>query len=301
MQTGYEIEVAVEEEDGEICLMYPFERHGPIARPMGWPMNDFQAALAGPGRSLDAEALLKAAGVKALEFDHLLHAQGSMHEHVESVQPSPFMEVAGGISAYRKRLGKTARSTLATTLRLGRKADRQIGPVRFEIQVQDVGLLDTLVEWKSRQYVATGVEDFLSLERPRKFLTWLVQQRNGDEFCGVLSATWAGEQPMALHVGMRARGVLHWWFPTYNTAMAEYGPGRLMLAQHAEQADEIGLHRIDLGRGDEVYKQRCMTGSVGVAEGYIETRLSRRALRAVANSLRKSRLLKPLRQLRGGG
>ena len=95
----------------------------------------------------------------------------------------------------------------------------------------------------------------------------------------MLSALWVGEKLLAVHAGMRAGPVLHWWFPTYNTEFARYSPGRMLITKYIEQADSLGLRRIELGKGDEPYKRWLMTGEDPVVEGVIDLNGGRRWLR----------------------
>ena len=52
-----------------------------------------------------------------------------------------------------------------------------------------------------------------------------------------------------------------------------------MITKHIEQAEALGLKRIDLGKGDEPYKRWLMTGEVPLLEGVIDLNGSRRWLR----------------------
>jgi CelD/BcsL family acetyltransferase involved in cellulose biosynthesis len=149
-----------------------------------------------------------------------------------------------------------------------------------------------MFEWKRRQYRETGAVDFLAQSEPRAYLEALVHKNLGRDFAGVLSALWAGTELLSVHLGMRAGGVLHWWFPTFDRRFAEYAPGRLMLLHLAEAAPDVGIDRIDLGKGVADYKQRTMTGAFDVCEGFVETRTLPRVLRrsrlAAAHRVRRT-------------
>jgi CelD/BcsL family acetyltransferase involved in cellulose biosynthesis len=71
---------------------------------------------------------------------------------------------------------------------------------------------------------------------------------------------------------MRSGGVLHGWFPTYADAFAKYSPGLLFWVRMAQEASSLGIHRIDLGRGRERYKESLKTGALPLAEGSVELR-----------------------------
>lgn len=301
--SGYDVQVAVAERDGAVEALFGFERDGRRGRPMGAPMNDFQGVIAAPGTAFDADALMRAAGLRTMAFDHLLRDLQVLGEHVERSLPSPYCDIGGGLDAYRARLGATGKATLSTTLRLARKAARELGELRLDFQCTDPAVLETLFAWKSRQYRETGVHDLFAQERPRRFLRWLMAQREPvDGFCGAMTTLHAGDRLLAVHLGMRAGRVLHWWFPSYDASLAAYSPGRVLLAKIAEAAPALDLARIDLGKGDDVYKARCMTGSVAVCEGHIETgtlqRVFGRRRRAMIAALRASAAWEQLRALK---
>jgi len=215
---------------------------------------------------------MRAAGLHTHLFDHMLASRSEFESHVECVRPSPYLDVTGSLEAYKSRLSDTGKKTLSDTLRFGRKAAREIGGLRFEFRSQDAALLETLFAWKSRQYIELGAGDFFADWQPRRYLLNLLRRSQDPGFCGALSALWAGDKLLALHMGMLARGVLHWWFPVYHPQYSAYSPGRIMLAKLAEEAPALGLTKIDLGKGEEAYKLRCMTGATQLAEGCIETR-----------------------------
>ncbi|HSV77828.1 MAG TPA: GNAT family N-acetyltransferase [Ramlibacter sp.] len=300
--SDYDVQVAVAERDGAVEALFGFERDGRRGRPMGAPMNDFQGVIAAPGGAFDTHALMRAAGLRTMAFDHLLQDLQVLGEHVERVQPSPYCDIGGGLDAYRARLGR-GKTALSTTLQLARKAARELGELRLDFQCTDPAVLDTLFAWKSRQYRDTGVHDLFAEERPRRFLRWMFDQREPvDGFCGVMTTLHAGDQLLAVHLGMRAGHVLHSWFPSYNTTLRKYSPGRILLAKIAEAAPALGLARIDLGKGREMYKAHSMTGSVAVCEGRIETgtlqRVFGRRQRALIAALRESAAWEQLRALK---
>ena len=83
----------------------------------------------------------------------------------------------------------------------------------------------------------------------------------------MLSTLHFGDTLVAAHFGLRSGTVLHWWFPVYDPAFAGFAPGWIMLRELAMAAPELGLDRIDLGRGDDEYKRRARTGEIEVAAG----------------------------------
>jgi len=84
---------------------------------------------------------------------------------------------------------------------------------------------------------------------------------------------------------MRSETVLHWWFPVYDPEdeLARYSPGGILLLKLAEQAAGMGLRVLDLGKGDDPYKDSFRTGAIPLAEGAVE-------VPSIAATLRRSRI-----------
>ncbi len=104
---------------------------------------------------------------------------------------------------------------------------------------------------------------------------------DGADFGGILSGLYAGDRLVAAHLGLRSNGVLHWWFPVYDPELARFGPGWMLLRELMLAGPELGLTRIDLGRGDDEYKRRAKTGEVVVCEGRVESGSLGRRVRAM--------------------
>jgi CelD/BcsL family acetyltransferase involved in cellulose biosynthesis len=152
--------------------------------------------------------------------------------------------------------------------------------------------LDTVIALKRHQYSATGSRDYFSHVEHADLLHRLLDA-GGIEFGGMLSAIYAGPRLLAAHFGLRAGPVLHWWFPVYVAEFARLSPGWLLLRAIIDSATDLGLARIDLGRGDDEYKRRAMTGYQVVCEGaVIRNRLHHRAVlarRSVVATVKSSR------------
>ena len=85
----------------------------------------------------------------------------------------------------------------------------------------------------------------------------------------MLSAVYAGEHLIAAHFGLRAGPVLHWWFPVYDPEFSRLDPGWMQLRAVLEAGPELGLERIDLGRGDGEWKRWLGTGYQLVCQGAV--------------------------------
>lgn len=281
--SGREIQVAVHG-GSEVLALLPFQRDGSIARPAGWPAADFQAPIRAPGTAFPATEFLRAARVRGLAFDHLLE-QPDFDPWVRRRRPSPFLDVTGGLDGYLGRASRTAKDNLAQARRRARKAGRELGEVVLTADALDHALLDRVIELKRAQYAATGARDYFADPRRADMLHKLLAARD-PEFAGVLSAVHAGPHLLAAHFGLRSGGVLHWWFPVYDPAHARRSPGWILLRELIAAAPTTGVTRIDLGRGEDEYKRRAMTGQVLVCEGEVTTSPVRKARNALFSTTR---------------
>jgi CelD/BcsL family acetyltransferase involved in cellulose biosynthesis len=151
---------------------------------------------------------------------------------------------------------------------------------------------------KRRQYSLTGSRDYFADARHVGLVHRLLADQ-GREFSGMLSAVYAGPHLLAAHFGLRAGPVLHWWFPVYDPDFGRLSPGWLLLIAVIDAAPELGIERIDLGRGLDDYKRRAMTGHQTVCQGAVIPNPWRRhateAQRRTLVAIRSSRIAPALR------
>ena len=272
-----DVEVAVLEEGGRVRGFFPFQRGpGQVGRPVGGPLSDLHGLISEPDFTANAVELVRGCRLSAWGFTHLPACQSGFEPHCEQTIDSAYMDLSQGFNAYEA--GRLRGSNeLRETARKGRQLAKEVGPLRFEFLAKDGRLLSQLLEWKSQQYVSTGVTDVFSFPWTVALLDRLLSEQ-GEAFGGVLSALYAGDELAAVHFGLRSHGRLHWWFPAYSRALSRFSPGNVLLLEHARQAESIGVRRIDLGKVCE-WKSRFMSGGDPVAEGSVDLRPLRRFVR----------------------
>jgi CelD/BcsL family acetyltransferase involved in cellulose biosynthesis len=293
-----DVEVAVLEDRAGPVGFFPFQRRPRgIGQPVGGLHSDFQGVIAPPDLRWDPRALLRACGLRAFRFHHLLAEQEPFRPHHWNQTTSPYVDLSAGFEAYRAARRRAGSREIEQILYKCRKAERRLGPLRLELQSSDGATLDTLLRWKSQQLRATGQYDHLQRPWVRPMLE-RIRAARGEGFAGVLSALWLGDRLVAVHLGMRSRTVLHWWLPAYDRALAAFSPGQISFLEIARAAAGIGIRRVDLGKGDEAYKARLMSGAIAIAEGAVDLRpLTGRLLRGWHRTVewtRRSPLRRPL-------
>jgi CelD/BcsL family acetyltransferase involved in cellulose biosynthesis len=250
---------------------------------VGWPGADFQAPITRPGVEVDPLRLLRATGLRSLDFDHLLEVPG-FEAWIESRSDSPYVDVSGGLEGYVARASRSGKDNMGQARRKTRKVEQAYGPIAFVADSRDASVLDELIALKRAQYAATGARDYFAAKERVALVQRLLQTRV-DGFAGILSTVHAGPRLLAAHFGIRSGGVLHWWFPVYDPELAGFAPGWILLRELAVAAPSLGVTRLDLGRGDDEYKRRAKTGETVVCQGFVTSNRAVLAIRHVRSAV----------------
>ncbi|HEX5102879.1 MAG TPA: GNAT family N-acetyltransferase [Pirellulaceae bacterium] len=291
------VEVGVLRDGNDVLGFWPFERApGAVAKLVGSRLSDYQAVIAAADTPWTVELILRGCRLKAWEFDHQLASQTQLAPYFTSTGESRHLDLSPGYEQYVEQR-KAAAKTLSETLRKFRKFQRE-HDVRFVWHSDDEGAFQQLLQWKSEQYVRTGLDDLFAVGWIVELIRtiWRTQQ---PQFAGVLSVMYANDKIAAVHFSMQSGKRLHSWFPAYDVGLSKFSPGACQLLFMAQCAAEHGIDCIDLGKGDEEYKLMFASGSVPLAEGVVETRplsaAMRRGWRQTRDWVKQSPLERPAR------
>ncbi len=294
-----DVEVGLMDEGGEPVGFFPFHRdRRDVARSVGLGVSDYQAVIVDGNARWTAEQLLRGCGLKAWQFDHLLAAQKPFERHHWLLSESPYIDLSNGFTRYRSEVRGSA--TLKKVHQRARKIEREVGRLHLVAHAFDEDVFRLLLEWKTRQYARIGAVHHLAADWKVEVLR-KVANTQGELFGGMLSALYAGDHLIAVHLGMVSSATLHGWFPAYNTAFARYSPGLIFWLRLAEAAEERGFQRIDFGKGDEPYKRVFCSRVTTLAEGAVDFRwlvpAIRRGWLEARERIRRSALRGPVQQL----
>ena len=276
--------VAVLQDGQDVVGFFPFEQ-GPFrtGRPIGAGVSDSQGVVHVPGLEWSALELLRCCQLDVWEFDHLIADQIEPAARNVARRSSPIMDVSNGYDAYVAERQRTSKKVIKSTLYKGRKLERDLGATRFAYDADDPQALTALMRWKSDQYRRTGRRDRFAVDWIER-LVWDLFETGSNGCTGTLSALYSGERMLAAHFGLRSDGCLACWFPAYDQSLARYSPGLLLHLRMADAAATAGLRYLDLGKGDEAYKQSLKTGDLTVGEGWIR----RPSVGAVVQTVRRT-------------
>lgn len=251
----------LQEPSGKVVGFFPFQ----LLRPgFGKPLDicDYQGVIASPSLAYSFPDLMRACGLKSWEFDHLNVNQTAFQPYQCQAAESPLLDLSLGYEAYTESLSPEGKRHLAKARTSARKAQRELGPLRFVYHTTDDQVMQTMHQWRAQKYGPLPESAHQTLE--------ILRSMSAADFSGVLSALYAGEKLLAVHFGIRSRSVLHWWFPAYNPELASYAPGILLLLAMAERGAELGIAKIDLGKGIQDYKRRFQNGANTVVSGSVD-------------------------------
>ena len=276
-----DVEVAVMRDAGAYVGFLPFHRdHHNTGRPVGEMLSDMHGVVASSGFDWSVEEVLKSCGLVALHFDHLVASQEPFAAYHYFVDDSPYMALDHGFDYYLAERREAGSSCASRVRRKLRKLVRDVGPVRCEVHTDDDAAFDRLIEWKRAQLHAHRYFDMFQLDWVIPLLRRIVDTDRGDDFRGLLSALYAGDQLIAVNLGMQAGNVVSSWIPAFDATFAKYSPGLLLHLDLARAVADRGVHRIDLGRGENQLKSSLASGAFPVAIGCVDRRPISRLLRS---------------------
>jgi CelD/BcsL family acetyltransferase involved in cellulose biosynthesis len=264
--------VAVLSDGHSITGFFPFERRRLGA---GVPLCSWPAAPCGlihaPGFDWDARELLRKCRLSAWQFDLLVAGQRPFAPHQTSTEPSFVMDLTDGFATYQAKLQAKSPRLCKELARKMRKLERDAGALRFVADSRDTRLLRTLMSWKSDQYRRTDNLDYFDHPWVVELIDTLLATRT-DHVNGMLCATYAGDQPVAVQFGLRSRSVAAGWFTAYDARFAKYSPGMILAVQLAEALSAAGVCTLDIGKGASSYKETLQSHYSLVAEGIVAGR-----------------------------
>lgn len=288
-------EIAVVEGDEEIQAVFPYQRVGKQAGlPLGGLLADVHGLICPPDWTCDVAWLLRECKLAGWTFDHLLAEQECFRPYHRCLDSAPYMELSGGFDEYCHRLEQNGSGALKQFEHRSRKLQREVGPLTFEWDARDAAVIQTALAWKRQQVRQQYYDDMFDRSDVLHIVHRCCQSR-AESFEGVVSALRAGDHLVAVNLGLRCRGILSAWIPTYNPEFSRYSPGLVLHVELARAAADHAVTRVDLGRGENQTKRRLMTGTSPVALGAVELRPLRQWLRGAWFQMRKVVYATPLR------
>jgi len=240
---------------------------GPTAMPAGAPMNDYQGLVADPGLSLDGRRLVEALEIDRLDFTHMLADQPAFAPYLRGRDRSHGIDIAQGYAAYvAQRAPETG--LIKDLDKRRRKAEREIGPVRFEAFSRSQSAFDKLIVWKRELMRETGQTDIFDAGWPIRLLDDLFTARDPD-FGAVLFTLSFGDQLVASHLHLRSRHTIHAWFIGHDREFDRLSPGLLLFQDILRWMDQTPFSYLDFGPGDYRFKHQFANTGREIGHGFV--------------------------------
>lgn len=264
-----DVEVAVIYQQEAIQAFFPFQRGAlGLGKPVGGKLSDYHGLIAPTGTFIDMQELLRQCRLAGWDFDHLPTEQQSFAKNVHEVTRSPQIETVGGMPEYERKRKAAGSDVIAKVKQKIRRFERDHGPLELTLDDKDPAVFEQLIAWKSAQYLRTGLADVFAFPWTRALLENL-QNRTTPEFGCFTTTLRAQGKVLSSLLCLRQGGLVHGWFTAYDPDMSQFSPGLMHYLKWIEVAEQDGVHKIDLGKGDEAYKWRFATTYAEIAEGCV--------------------------------
>ena len=262
--------IAVVEDDGKIVAFIPYKqgKQGIVG-----PIDGLSTTLDGlitSNTPFDVRSAVRQAGLRGWRFFHAPAEQDALApyrypggHHATDIS---FIDLADGYDTYLSRMNQAVKERIARTARYRRALGRKVGPVTFAWNSSDAQDLDRLLTWKSAQH--DNVRQWLTDPASLEFVRNLAATRSED-CAGIMSVLSVGEQPIAILLSLRRYQTLSAWYTAYDPDFSRFSPGMIKWLAVAEEAARQGITRIDLGWGENRYKDRLGNASYAVSGGAV--------------------------------
>ena len=235
------------------------------ARPLGGPLGDHHGLIAAPGAAPDLSELMRGSGAGVFDFHSGLGVQPSFRERALDTEGSWVIDLSEGYDAFVA--ARSAVEAKAFRNIRGRRRKIEAEGMVFRLHDDRPDVFEQALKWKSAQYRASGHFDVFSVAWPRRVLEGLLRREDSD--CrGVMSSLEIGGRLAAVHIGMRSRSVLHYWFPVYDPHFAKFGPGLALLLEICRAVSADGVREVHLGPGDYDFKAHLAGWQFPIVSGY---------------------------------
>lgn len=259
---------------GVVVGFFPYERRRwSTAAALATGLSDVQALVVAPTTELNLRTVLRACRISVWGFDHLVGQQAGLLGTASAravPEQSPAIDLRDGFEVYEQRQRRLSSSLFQSTARKRRKLEREHGPVRLLLHSPEPSHLAQVLRWKSSQYRRTGRRDRFADPATTSFVHELFE-RQEPTFSAPLTVLMAGDRMVAGHLGLRTASTLAWWFPAYDPEFSAYSPGLILTLELARAMSAAGLSLLDLGKGDEPYKDRLQNFRIPLLRGSAAT------------------------------
>lgn len=256
--------VAVFRRDGRAVAFFAHHRRpGGFGRPIGAPFSDYHAVVAAADAFDPGDNVVALVGLKAFRHSGLIDPHG-LFPTVEGLHEAFSIELEETAEAYLEAVRAASPKKFKNYRRLMHRL-AELGPLAIRAD-GDAADLDTLLRWKSEQFVRTGTQDVL---RPAWVMALMHDLFVADEasMTGLMLTLHVGDRLVGGHFGIRQGDIYHPWIASMDPDLAFCSPGNAFLDQAIRAMPTLGLRVYDLGVGHDHYKRPYVSTVKTVASG----------------------------------
>lgn len=244
--------VAVFRRDGRAVGFFPHHRRpGGFGRPIGAPFSDYHAVVAEADAFAPGDSVLALSGLKAFRHSGMIDPHG-LFPAADQRHEAFSIELDGPAETYLEARRAASPKKFKNYRRLQHRL-AEVGPLSIR-SGEAASVLDTLLRWKSEQFVRTGTQDVLRPAWVGALMHDLFETRTG-AMTGLMLTLHAGDRLVGGHFGIRQGAIYHPWIASMDPDLAAYSPGNAFLDQAIRAMPDLGLRVYDLGLGHDHYKR----------------------------------------------
>jgi len=185
------------------------------------------------------------AAVRTVPVDGWAAVSGPENEPAPTIRWRSFADWA----AFERSASSHQKTIWSDSRRRTRKLAAEVGPVAYVAHDPDPEAWDRCLQWKAEQYARTGAPSTFNDPEVTAYLDAIA----GSGLTRV-STLRAGDDLVAVHIGLHHEGRWYSWFPAFDRAYDRYAPGRLLLHEMLRTSFDGGDDEFDFLFGDEGYK-----------------------------------------------
>jgi len=239
-----------------------------FGRPVGAPLTDYHGFICKADADFNPADLLRETGLGVFHFSTLIDTNSKMSAYMLETTECTMMDIKDGADVWRETRDGSYRRHLKSHRRRVRKSEEEIGARRFEFSSSDPEVFETLIRWKREKFEETGKYDVLSVDWTLGFLKQLWEDQDS-ELRTEMHALYFGDRLAAIDLGLTDGVTFHSWIVAYENEFSTFAPGIQLLEGLIDEAQNLGIKRIDLGSGTDGYKRQYATESVHVGSGFV--------------------------------
>ncbi len=265
-----DVYVLIAYDNGMPFAFLPFQSQNAkgFGRPIGAPFTDYHGFICKADADFDAFEILQSTDLGVYHFSTLIDANHKLSAYTLETSPCTVMDISAGAQAWRSARDGSYRRHIKSHKRRIRRTEEDIGIRRFEFNVKDPVVFDTLIQWKREKFEETGKYDVLSVDWTLEFLRSLWTEAD-NELRAEIHVVYFDDQLAAIDMGLTDGITFHSWIVAYANVFRHLAPGIQLLEALIDEAEALGIKRIDLGSGIDGYKRQYATEPVTVSSGFI--------------------------------